>query len=189
MPLVHQREEQADLDRFHFHVIKFIDEQAIIGDKSADHLLFRVIGHGPVQFGDQFRKQDESARKTTMNRLRQETGGQSGFPASRGPVPANNSIQTKTESGMACRFESLRPLDWLESDRNTQQGSSPAAQLNAWADRHSDASLPTGDRKFAVRLLVAHSDDEAHRLLVSQRSRLFRAIRKTLERGCRQAEQ
>jgi hypothetical protein len=91
-------------------------------------------------------------------------------------VPANNSIQTKTERGMACRFESLEPLDWLESDRHMQQGSSPAAQLNAWAGRHSDASRPTGDSKFAVRLLVAHGDDEARRLLVFQRSRLFRAI-------------
>ena len=50
--LLHQGEEQADLDRLDLDVAQFVDEQAIVGQIVPEHLLFGVVGHGPEQFRD-----------------------------------------------------------------------------------------------------------------------------------------
>src|SRR3990172_2762585 len=89
MPLVHQGEEQTDLNRLYFNVIQLIDEKGVIGQVALDDLVFGMVGHGSKELGDQVGKQDVAAGMPSVNGLDQETGGQPRFAASGGPHPDN----------------------------------------------------------------------------------------------------
>ena len=82
VPLVHEGEEQADLNGFHFHVAHLVDQQAIVGQIPLEDLLLRMIGHRAEQLRHQLGELDVAARIPALNGLDEETGRQSGLAAS-----------------------------------------------------------------------------------------------------------
>jgi len=51
VPLLHHREEQADLGRFDLDVPHLVDDQAVVTGVFAEGFLFRVVGQRRIQFG------------------------------------------------------------------------------------------------------------------------------------------
>src|SRR6266540_3853616 len=87
VPLLHEGEKEADLNRFDLNVSDFVDQQNFVGKVLAQDLLFGVIGDGLEELGDQFGEEDVAAAVALVDGVNQKAGGQAGLAAAGAAQP------------------------------------------------------------------------------------------------------
>ena len=100
MPLLHQCEEQAYLNRFYFDVAQFIDQQAIVGGKGFDNFGFCVVCYGLVKLFHELGESDKSSFIPPLNGMDQKSGCQAGFTSSGRAYPYHISIVLHVVKGV-----------------------------------------------------------------------------------------
>ena len=85
--LVHQSEEEADLNRLDLDIANLVDLQTIEGEVFLKDLVFGVIGHRAVELGDEVGKEHVATAMALVDGVDEKAGGQAGLAAAGGAQP------------------------------------------------------------------------------------------------------